>query len=73
MLCVNGHFLGYLPVKDWIYAWHSAGFAVPCDFLKEGYNELTVSAGQAAPRSRNAQLNWDEVMFRVIFLERNIH
>jgi len=68
---VNGHFLGYLPVKDWVYAWHSASFAVPQDSLKQGYNELTVRAGQAAPQLRNAEWNWDEVIFRGISLERN--
>jgi hypothetical protein len=33
---LNGHFLGYLPVKDWTYSWVSTKFFVPGNFLQFG-------------------------------------
>ncbi|HEY63576.1 MAG TPA: hypothetical protein G4O02_03295 [Caldilineae bacterium] len=70
-LFLNGHFLGYLPQKDWTYAWVSASFPVPSEFLWPGYNELTVLAGYVAPPFQGAASIWDEVLFRDIFLERD--
>ena len=67
---LNGHFLGYLPMKDWTYSWVSANFSDPCGFLKPGYNELTVRTGYVAPQLQGLGFTWDDVLFRGIFLER---
>ena len=66
---LNGHFLGYLPVKDWTYSWVSTTFSVPGHFLQVGYNELTVRVGHVAPKLQGAGFIWDEVLLRGIFLE----
>jgi hypothetical protein len=67
---LNGHFLGYLPVKDWTYSWVSTKFSVPSDFLQLGYNQLTIRAGHVAPKLQGPGFVWDEVLFRGICLER---
>ena len=67
---LNGHFLGYLPMKDWSYSWVSTTFSVPGYFLQPGYNELTVQAGYVAPKLQGSGFIWDEVLFRSVCLER---
>jgi len=69
---LNGRLLGYLPTKDWAYSWVSASLPVPANFLRQGYNELTILAGRAAPLSQGSASIWDEVLFRGILLERRI-
>jgi hypothetical protein len=66
---LNGHFLGYLPVKDWVYSWVSASFSVPSEFLQPGYNELAVQAGYVAPQLQSTGFTWDDVLVRDILLE----
>ncbi|MEA3336626.1 MAG: hypothetical protein U9R25_11995 [Chloroflexota bacterium] len=65
---LNGHFLGYLPVKDWVYAWDSASFPVLSSLLQPGYNELMVRSGSGAPKSQGSISRWDEVLFRNVYL-----
>ena len=67
---LNGHFLGYLPMKDWSYSWISTGFNVPDGFLRPGYNELTIQAGHVAPTLQGSGFIWDEVLCRGVYLER---
>jgi len=69
-LYLNGHFLRYLPVKDYVYSWYSATFDVPSHFLRQGYNQLTIQAGEVAPQLQRPGFIWDEVLFRGICLER---
>ena len=66
---LNGHFLGYLPVKDWTYSWVSATYPVPSHYLQRGYNQLTIRAGHVAPKLQGSGFVWDEVLFRNIRLE----
>lgn len=66
---LNGHFLGYLPMKDWVYSWVSAKFSVPCHLLRPGYNELIVQTGYVAPQLQGQGFTWDDLLFRGIFLE----
>ncbi|MEJ2555055.1 MAG: hypothetical protein P8186_02235 [Anaerolineae bacterium] len=66
---LNGHFLSYLPMKDWTYSWVSASFSVPSEFLQPGCNELTVQAGYVAPQLQGTGFTWDDVLFRDILLE----
>lgn len=66
---LNGHFLGYLPAKDWTYSWVSTTLPVPGRFLQGGYNELAVRAGHVAPELQGAGFIWDEVLLRDIFLD----
>ncbi len=66
---LNGHFLGYLPMKDWSYSWVSTSFSVPSDLLQSGYNELTIQAGHVAPKLQGFGFIWDEVLFRGVSLE----
>ena len=68
---LNGHFLGYLPIKDWTYSWVSTSFSVPCQFLRVGYNELTIQAGHVAPQLQGMGFTWDDVLFRGVFLDRS--
>ncbi len=67
---LNGHFLGYLPVKDWTYSWLSASFPVPDYLLQERYNELTIRSGHTAPQLQSPVFTWDDVLLRGVFLER---
>jgi len=67
---LNGHHLGYLPVKDWVYAWVSARFTVPPTMLRPGYNVLAIRPGYAAPSSQDSLSRLDEVQFRDVYLER---
>ena len=69
---LNGHWLGYLPMKDWTYSWVSASFLVPSHFLEPGYNELRVEAGYVAPQLQDLGFTWDDVLFRNVFLERAV-
>ncbi|RLC77991.1 MAG: hypothetical protein DRI61_10560 [Chloroflexi bacterium] len=69
-LFLNGHFVGYLPVKDYTYAWVSATFPISVHFLRRGYNELVIRAGHVAPDFQDPDFTWDEVLFRGIVLER---
>ena len=69
-LYLNGHFLGYLPLKDYVYSWYSTTFDVPSHFLQQGYNQLTIQAGEVAPQLQRPGFIWDEVLFRGIYLER---
>jgi hypothetical protein len=66
---LNGHLLGYLPVKDYVYSWVAAILEVPSAWLQPGYNELTILAGPVAPQLQGPSLVWDEVLFRDIHLE----
>jgi hypothetical protein len=66
---LNGHFLGYLPVKDWTYSWVSARFSVPCHFLWPRYNELTVRTNYLPPQFQGPGFTRDEVLFRGVYLE----
>jgi hypothetical protein len=67
---LNGHLLGHLPVKDYVYSWFATTFGVPSTFLKEGYNELRIQAGALAPQLQGPGFMWDDVLFRAIYLER---
>jgi len=67
---LNGHSLGYLPMKDWTYSWVSTSFSVPGRLLRPGYNELTIQAGYVAPQLQGLGTTWDDVLFRDIFLAR---
>ena len=67
---LNGHFLGYLPMKDWTYSWVSTSFVVSSHLLRPGYNELTIQAGYVAPQFQDLGFTWDDLLFRGIFLER---
>ena len=67
---LNDHFLGYLPMKDWAYSWVSTSFSVPFQFLRPGYNELTIEAGYVAPQLQGLGFSWDDVLFRGAFLDR---
>ena len=67
---LNNHFLGYLPMKDWVYSWVSTSFSVPNHLLRPGYNALTVQAGYVAPQLQGLGFTWDDVLFRGISLER---
>ena len=69
---LNGAFLGYLPMKDWTYAWVSTSFLVPCHLLQPGYNELTVQPGYVAPQFQDLGFTWDDVLFRGVFLQRTV-
>ena len=72
-LFLNGHFLGHLPMKDYVYSWFSATFDVPSHILRQGYNQLTIQAGGVAPQLQRPGFIWDEVLFRGIYLERTSH
>jgi hypothetical protein len=67
---LNGHFLGYLPMKDWSYSWVSTGLNVPEGFLQPGYNVLTVRAGYVVPKLQGSGFIWDELLYRSVCLER---
>ena len=67
---LNGHFLGYLPVKDYVYSWFSETLDVPSAFLEQGYNQLSIHAGALAPQHQQPGFMWDDVLFRAIFLQR---
>jgi hypothetical protein len=69
-LFVNDCFLGYLPVKDYVYSWFSGTFDVPSQCLHRGYNQLVIQAGELAPQMQRRGFIWDEVLFRGIYLER---
>ena len=67
---LNGHFLGYLPVKDLTYSWVSAILPVPENYLRQGYNELMIRSGHTAPQLQSPVFTWDDVLLRGVFLER---
>jgi hypothetical protein len=66
---LNGHLLGYLPVKDYVYSWYTAILDVPSVWLQPGYNEITILAGTLPPQLQRPGFVWDEVLFRSIRLE----
>jgi hypothetical protein len=66
---LNGHLLGYLPVKDYVYSWYAAILDVSSAWLQPGYNELTIVAGSLAPQLQTPGFVWDDVLFRDIRLE----
>jgi hypothetical protein len=65
---LNGHLLGYLPVKDYVYSWYTAILEVPSAWLQQGYNDVTVVAGALPPQSQAPDFVWDEVLFRDVRL-----
>lgn len=69
-LYVNGHLVGYLPLKDYVYSWYATVIDVPSDFLEAGCNQLTIRAGVVAPEFQRPGFLWDDLLFRGIFLER---
>jgi len=67
---VNGQTIGYLPSQTWADMWMSAALSVPVEFLRRGYNELTIEVGRAIPDCQVPGNAWDELLFRRIRLER---
>jgi hypothetical protein len=67
-ILLNGCLLGYLPVRDWVYAWVSTRFAVPPAMLRPGHNVLAIRAGYSAPGSQDSTSRWDEVQIRGVYL-----
>jgi hypothetical protein len=66
---MNGRLLGYLPVKDYVYSWHTAILDVPSAWLQPGYNEVRILAGTVPPQLQRPGFVWDEALFRGIRLE----
>jgi len=68
---LNGQLVGYLPSQSWSEVWTNVALAIPSNFLRAGYNELTVEVGQFIPDGQGVGDAWDELLFRNIRLERN--
>ncbi len=71
-IIVNGHLLARPPPTDYIIYRAQVAFPLPPEYLRAGYNELTIRTGRLAPDFQKEGFVWDEVLFQNIRVERSM-